>query len=144
MVSRYFSSREEASKEYIIPLPCLYFLAQSAKLKEGRAPLSTNMTMECLLRFTKQVSAKCLKLCEYKFYYCVTLKIFSFFFQNTRCITSFFSYKHGINRSQETRIIYRAWKHSVTRLNNFIRTYKPTQTPSTPKLGFAGGKILHL
>jgi len=23
-------------------------------------------------------------------------------------------------------------------------TYKPTQTPNTPKLGFAGGKILHL
>ena len=30
-----FVNREETSKEHIIPLLCLYFLAQSAKLKES-------------------------------------------------------------------------------------------------------------
>ena len=30
-----FVNREETSKEHIFPLSCLYFLAQSAKLKES-------------------------------------------------------------------------------------------------------------
>ena len=39
--------------------------------------------------------AKCLKLCVYKFYTCVNLKIT---FQNTRCIASLFNYKDRITR----------------------------------------------
>ena len=49
--------------------------------------------------------AKRLKSCEYNFYSCVNLKII---FQNTRCIKSFFPYKDRINRSHQSRIIYRA------------------------------------
>ena len=41
----------------------------------------------------------------YKFYTCVNLKIV---FQSTRCIKSFFHYKDRINRSQQSRVIYRA------------------------------------
>ena len=41
----------------------------------------------------------------YKFYSCVNLKIV---FQSTRCIKSFFPYKDRINRSQQSRVIYRA------------------------------------
>ena len=49
--------------------------------------------------------AKRLKSCVYKFYSCVNLKIV---FQSTRCIKSFFPYKDRINRSQQSRVIYRA------------------------------------
>ena len=49
--------------------------------------------------------AKCLKSCVYKFYSFVNLKIV---FQSTRCIKSFFPYKDRINRSQQSRVIYRA------------------------------------
>jgi len=49
--------------------------------------------------------AKRLKSCVYKFYSCVNLKII---FQNTRCIKSFFPYKDRINRSQLSRIVYKA------------------------------------
>ena len=49
--------------------------------------------------------AKRLKSCVYKFYSCVNLKIV---FQSTRCINSFFPYKGHINRSQQSRVIYRA------------------------------------
>lgn len=49
--------------------------------------------------------AKRLKSCVYKFYSCVNLKII---FQNTQCIKSFFPYKDRINRSQQSKIIYRA------------------------------------
>ena len=43
--------------------------------------------------------------CVYKFYSCVNLKIV---FQSIRCIKSFFPYKDRINRSQQSRVIYRA------------------------------------
>ena len=49
--------------------------------------------------------AKRLKSCVYKFYSCVNLKIV---FQSTRCIKSFFPFKDRINRSQQSRVIYRA------------------------------------
>ena len=49
--------------------------------------------------------AKRMKSCVYKFYSCVNLKIV---FQSTRCIKSFFPYKDRINRSQQSRVIYRA------------------------------------
>ena len=49
--------------------------------------------------------AKRLKSCVYKFYSCVNLKIV---FQSTRCIKPFFPYKDRINRSQQSRVIYRA------------------------------------
>ena len=45
-----------------------------------------------------------LKSCVYKFYSCVNLKVV---FQSTRCIKSFFPYKDRINRSQQSRVIYR-------------------------------------
>ena len=47
--------------------------------------------------------AKSLKSCVYKFYSCVKIV-----FQSTRCIKSFFPYKDRINRSQQSRVIYRA------------------------------------
>ena len=40
----------------------------------------------------------------FKFYSCVNLKII---FQNTRCIKSNFPYKDRINRSQQSRVIYK-------------------------------------
>ena len=49
--------------------------------------------------------AKRLKSCVYKFYSCVNLKIV---FQCTRCRKSFFPYKDRINRSQQSRVLYRA------------------------------------
>ena len=49
--------------------------------------------------------AKRLKSCVYKFYSFVNLKIV---FQSTRCIKSFFPYKDRINRSQQSRVIYKA------------------------------------
>ena len=65
-------------KEYIILLPCL--------------GLQGNQV------------AKRLKSCVHKLYSCVKLKIT---FQNTRRIKPFFPYKDRINRSQQSRIIYR-------------------------------------
>ena len=49
--------------------------------------------------------AKGLKSCVYKFYSRVNLKIV---FQSTRRIKSLFPYKDRINRSQQSRVIYRA------------------------------------
>ena len=49
--------------------------------------------------------AKRLKSCVYKFYSCVDLKIV---FQSTRCIKYFFPYKDRVNRSQQSRVIYKA------------------------------------
>ena len=49
--------------------------------------------------------AKRLKSCLYKFYPCINLKII---FQNTRRIKSYFPYKGRLNRSQMSRIIYKA------------------------------------
>ena len=48
--------------------------------------------------------AKRLKSCVYKFYSSVSWIIF----QSTRCIKSFLPYNDRINRSQQSRIIYRA------------------------------------
>ena len=49
--------------------------------------------------------AKRLKSCVYKFYSCINLKII---FQNTRRIKFYFPYKDRLNRSQMSRIIYKA------------------------------------
>ena len=49
--------------------------------------------------------AKRLKSCVYKFYSCISLKVI---FQNTRRIKSYFPYKDRLNRSQMSRIIYKA------------------------------------
>ena len=48
---------------------------------------------------------KRLKSCVYNFYSFVNLKII---FQNTRRIKSFFSYKDRLNRSQRSKVVYRA------------------------------------
>ena len=60
--------------------------------------------LSCLGLESNQV-AKRLKSCVYKFYSCVNLKIV---FQSTRCIKSFFPYKDRINRSQQSRVMYKA------------------------------------
>ena len=53
---------------------------------------------------SNQIS-KCLKSCIYQFYSCVNLKIV---FQNTFRIKSFFPYKDRLNRSQKSKVIYKA------------------------------------
>ena len=49
--------------------------------------------------------AKRLKSCVYKFYSCINLKVI---FQNTSRVKSYFPYKDRLNRSQMSRIIYKA------------------------------------
>ena len=49
--------------------------------------------------------AKRLKSCVYNFYSFVNLKII---FQNTRRIKSYFPYKDSLNRSQRSKVIYKA------------------------------------
>ena len=49
--------------------------------------------------------AKSLKSCVYKFFSCINLKVI---FQNKRRIKSYFPYKDRLNRSQMSKIIYKA------------------------------------
>ena len=55
--------------------------------------------------------SKRLKSCIYQFYCCVSLKII---FQNTCRIKSFFPCKDHLNRSQRSKVIYKAccWDHN--------------------------------
>ena len=53
---------------------------------------------------SSQISKR-LKSCVYNFYSCVNLKII---FQNTGRIKSFFPYKDRLNRSQQSKVIYKA------------------------------------
>ena len=53
---------------------------------------------------SSQISKR-LKSSVYNFYSCVNLKII---FQNTRRIKSFFPYKDRLNRSQQSKVIYKA------------------------------------
>ena len=53
---------------------------------------------------SNQISKR-LKSCIYQFYSCVNLKIV---FQNTFRIKSFFPYKDRLNRSQRSKVIYKA------------------------------------
>ena len=53
---------------------------------------------------SNQISKR-LKSCIYQFYSCVNLKII---FQNTCRIKSFFPYKDRLNRSQRSKVIYKA------------------------------------
>ena len=50
--------------------------------------------------------SKRLKSCVYNFYAFVNLRII---FQNIRRIKSFFPYKDRLNRSQQSKVIYKAW-----------------------------------
>ena len=77
---------------------------------QPKCPVSTGPKEDIIillphLGLQRNQVAKLLKPCVYRVYSCVNLKII---FQSTRCLKSFFPYKDRFNRSQQSKIIYRA------------------------------------
>ena len=104
--------------------------------------------------------SKRLKSCVYHFFSCVNLKII---FKNTRRIKFFFPYKDRLNRSQQSKVIYKAgcWDYNdfrsvkqsddfiIGKLNTSKRSLKiitrqPLLTMSKPPGTISSGIILKL
>ena len=79
-------------------------------LNKPRSPVSTVPKKDIIIRLpylglqSNQISQR-LKSCVYNFYSFVNLKII---FQNNCRIKSFFPYKDRLNRSQKSKVIYKA------------------------------------
>ena len=90
------------------PLTSMMYWTRTRTSQKNPLRLSPQKDIIILLPYTGLHSnqiAKRIKSCVNRFYSFVNVKVI---FQNTRCIKSFFPYKDRINRSQLSRVIYKA------------------------------------